>query len=146
MGLLTEPILKKFFVNKIESSRPDWGDYLLEVADIFSTSDGDDYEVLREKFTVMSNRSPYAFCDVSNFHDEFGAYGQYLGFFRVERKNGKLKMFLSKAARHFLCSTEPDVESFCRTHLAMFQYPNGAGATLHKQGAVTVQGNVRKDT
>jgi hypothetical protein len=35
MGLLSEPILKKFFVNKVESSRPEWGDYLLEIADIF---------------------------------------------------------------------------------------------------------------
>ena len=29
MGLPANPIVKKFFSNKIESSRPEWGDYLL---------------------------------------------------------------------------------------------------------------------
>lgn len=38
MGLPHTPIIKKFFSNKIESSRPDWGDYLLEIADIFQCS------------------------------------------------------------------------------------------------------------
>ena len=34
LGLYNEPVIKKFFANKIESSSDDWGDYLLEIADI----------------------------------------------------------------------------------------------------------------
>ncbi len=148
MGLLNEPILKKFFVNKIESSQPEWGDYLLEVADIFSTFDGEDFdrELLAERFSVISGRSPYALRDVANFRDEFGAYGTYLGVFRVERINNTWKIFLSKAAKHFLCSTEPDVEGFCRTQLSLFQYPNGAGAVRNSNGSVRIQANVQADT
>ncbi|UOO37668.1 hypothetical protein IZU99_10575 [Oscillospiraceae bacterium CM] len=148
MGLLTEPILKKFFVNKIESSRPEWGDYLLEVADIFSTFDGEDLdrELLAERFSVISGRSPYALRDVSNFRDEFGAYGTYLGVFRIERINNSWKIFLSNAAKHFLCSTEPDVESFCRAQLSLFQYPNGAGAVQNHSGSVRMQANAQADT
>ena len=148
MGLLTEPILKKFFVNKIESSRPEWGDYLLEVADIFSTFDGEDFdrELIAERFSVISGRSEYALRDVSNFRDEFGAYGTYLGVFRIERIDNRWKIFLSNATKHFLCSTEPDVESFCRTQLSLFQYPNGAGAVQNNSGTVRMQANAQADT
>lgn len=148
MGLLPQPVLKKFFVNKIESSRPEWGDYLLEVADIFSTFDGEDLDrdLLAERFSAISGRSPYALRDVSNFRDEFGAYGTYLGVFRVERIDNCWKIFLSNAAKHFLCSTEPDVESFCRTQLSLFQYPNGAGAVQNNRGTVRMQANAQADT
>lgn len=147
MGLLTEPVLKKFFVNKIESSCPEWGDYLLEIADIFSTFDGEDLdrELLADRFSSISGRSPYALRDISNFRDEFGAYGTYLGVFRFECVEGKWKIFLSNAAKHFLCSTEPDVESFCRVQMSLFQYPNGAGAALNRN-RVHAQANVKTDT
>jgi hypothetical protein len=148
MGLLPEPVLKKFFTNKIESSRPEWGDYLLEVADIFSTFDGEDLdrEDIAARFSALSPRLPYAPRDASNFRDEFGAYGTYLGVFRIGSTNDKWKIFLSNAARHFLCSTEPDAESFCRTQLALYQYPNGAGVAQFNSGASHMQGNVRSDT
>ncbi|HHU01682.1 MAG: hypothetical protein ACOX54_00930 [Christensenellales bacterium] len=148
MGLLTKPVLKKFFTNKIESSRPEWGDYLLEIADIFSTFDGEDLdrELLTERFSAISGRSPYALRDISNFRDEFGAYGTYLGVFRTERIGNSWKIFLSNAAKHFLCSTEPDVESFCRTQLSLFQYPNGAGAVQNNRGTVHIQANIHADT
>ena len=147
MGLPTEPTLKKFFSHKIESSRLEWGDYLLEIADIFSTVDGEDLdrELLADRFSVLSGRSPYALRDVSNFRDEFGAYGTYLGVFRFEYVDGKWKVFLSNAAKHFLCSTEPDVEGFCRVQMALFQYPNGAGAALNRN-KVHAQANVKVDT
>ena len=126
MALPRAPIIKKFFSNKIESSRPEWGDYLLEIADIFSMFDGEelDRELLSERFSAISGRSPYALRDVANFRDEFGAYGTYLGLFHIENKDGRWSIYLSKAAKYFLCSTEPDVEAFCRTQLALFQYPN----------------------
>ena len=145
MALLTSPAVTKFFSNKIESSRPEWGDYLLEVADIFSTFDGEDLDrgLLEDRFSVISGRSPYALRDVANFRDEFGAYGTYLGLYRIELVDGQWKIFLSQATKHFLCSTEPDVESFCRTQMALFQYPNGAG---HRPATAGVQGNVKADT
>ncbi len=148
MGLPANPIVKKFFSNKIESSRPEWGDYLLEIADIFSMFDGEelDRDLLSERFSTISGRSPYALRDVSNFRDEFGAYGTYLGLFHFKMSNGRCQILLSKSAKHFLCSTEPDVQSFCRTQLALFQYPNGAGAVQHRNGTIRAQSNARNDT
>lgn len=148
MGLPNEPIIKKFFSNKIESSRPEWGDYLLEIADIFSMFDGEelDRDLLTDRFSVISGRSPYALRDVANFRDEFGAYGTYLGVFHFKSVGGRWCIFLSKAAKHFLCSTEPDVESFCRAQLALFQYPNGAGSVQNRNGSVRVQNNAQEDT
>ena len=148
MGLLQSPVITKFFSNKIESSRPEWGDYILEVADIFSTFDGEemDRDILENRFSAISGRSPYVLRDVANFRDEFGAYGTYLGLYHVEFENSKWKIFLSNAAKHFLCSTEPDVESFCRTQMALFQYPNGIGAIQHLNGTVSMQANIRNDT
>jgi hypothetical protein len=144
-GLLQNPVITKFFSNKIESSLPEWGDYLLEVADIFSTFDGEEFDrdLLIDRFSAISGRSPYKVRDAANFRDEFGAYGTYLGLYHVVTENGKWKIYLSNAAKHFLCSTEPDVESFCRTQMTLFQYPNGAGAVPGRAG---MQGNIKKDT
>jgi len=148
MGLLVEPVVKKFLANKIESSQDDWGDYLLEIADIFSTFDGEDLDrdLLASRFSEISPRSPYSLRDVANFRDEFGAYGTYLGVFRFEKQNGQWKVLLSNSAKHFLCSTEPDVESFCRAQMALFQYPNGAGAVVQRGNSVHMQSNVKRDT
>jgi hypothetical protein len=148
IGLLQNPVITKFFSNKIESSLPEWGDYLLEVADIFSTFDGEelDRDLLTDRFSVISGRSPYKVRDAANFRDEFGAYGTYLGLYHVEAENGKWKIYLSNAAKRFLCSTEPDVESFCRAQMSLYQYPNGAGAIQHTTGTASMQANIRNDT
>jgi hypothetical protein len=68
-----------------------WDDYLLEVADIFSTFDGEelDRDLLTDRFSAISGRSPYVVRDVANFRDEFGAYGTYLGLYHVEMETGK---------------------------------------------------------
>lgn len=147
MALFLEPVITKFLVNKIESSKAAWGDYLLEVADVFSTFDGEDLDPdsIRERFSEMSGRSIDAARDFSNFRDEFGAYGPFLGLFHYESVDGRWKVFLSNATKHFLCSTEPDVEAFCRVQLSMFQYPNGAGATIQR-GNIHMQGNIATDT
>jgi hypothetical protein len=148
VGLLSYPVITKFLSNKIESSRPEWGDYLLEIADIFSTFDGEDLDrdLLESRFSVISGRSPYVLRDVSNFRDEFGAYGTYLGLYHIKKVNNRWKICLSNAAKHFLCSVEPDVESFCRTQMSLFQYPNGAGAKQNYSGSVVMQANARDCT
>jgi hypothetical protein len=56
MGLFPSPVIIKFFSNKIESSRPEWGDYLLEVAGIFSSFDGEDLD--RDVLAVRLVRQP----------------------------------------------------------------------------------------
>lgn len=148
MALPDTPIIKKFFTHKIESSRPEWGDYLLEVADTFSMFDNEELDraLLADRFSAISGRSPYAMRDPSNFRDEFGAYGTYLGLFHFQLVRGKWYIMLSKATRHFLCSTTPDVESFCRTQLSLFQYPNCAGAVQNPKGRATAQANITRDT
>lgn len=145
MALPTTPVVKKFFTNKIESSTADWGELLLEIVHIYSMFDGEEYDrsSLTDQFSTISGRSPYALRDQSNYRDEFGAYGPYLGLFHIQKENNIWRLYLSKAARHFLCSTEPNVEAFCRTQLALFQYPNGAGAVA---GQTRVATNALNDT
>lgn len=152
MSLPDTPVLIKFFANKIESSRPEWSDYLLEIANVFAQFDGEDFdrESLLDHFRSISARNPYALRDPANFRDEFGAYGTYLGVYHIEPNRDKWKIVLSGAARQYLCTPEPDVEAFCRAQLSLFQYPNGAGAsyttTNHENLAARVQGNVLTDT
>lgn len=58
MALPKEPVVKKFFTNKIESTRDDWYGYLVQIARIFYTLDGEEYnrDVLMNKFAAMSGR------------------------------------------------------------------------------------------
>lgn len=148
MTLLQEPVLTKFFTNKIESSQFDWTSYLLNIAEIFAMFDNDIYDrdSLTERFKTISGRSPYADRDVSNFRDEFGAYGTYLGMFHFKKEQNNWKIILSEAAKHFLCVPEPDVSSFCILQLALFQYPNGAGCAINPNGTARIQSNVKEDT
>lgn len=152
MFLLNEPIITKFLSNKIESSKNDWPDYLLEIAKIFFEFDGMEFDRdgFLERFTLLTNRSPYSLRDPSNFRDEFGAYMSYLGVCHIERSDSAWKVMLSDSARHFLCVPEPDVRAFCLAQMVLFQYPNGAGAvhSYTKSGnlSIRVQANVFRDT
>lgn len=149
MALPKEPIVKKFFTNKIESTRDDWYGYLVQIARIFYTLDGEEYsrDVLMDKFAAMSGRdASQAQRDSSNFRDEFGAYGTYLGIYHLEQRNGKWCIFVSDAAKKFLCCENPNAAAFCRAQLSLFQYPNGAGAGISANGGQSVQGNIKADT
>lgn len=149
MALPKEPIVKKFFTNKIESTRDDWYGYLVQIARIFYTLDGEEYDrdVLMSKFAAMSGRdATQAQRDSSNFRDEFGAYGTYLGIYHLEQRNGKWCIFVSEAAKKFLCSENPNAAAFCRAQLSLFQYPNGAGSGISANGGQSVQGNIKADT
>lgn len=149
MSLPNEPIVKKFFSNKIESSRNDWYGYLIQIARIFYAFDNQEYnrDALLERFQEISGRDRnLAQRDASNFRDEFGAYGTYLGIFHLENEGGIWKIVVSEAAKQFLCVENPNAAAFCRTQLAMFQYPNGAGSTVMNSGGVLVQANSKADT
>ncbi len=149
MALPNEPIVKKFFTNKIESTRDDWYGYLVKIAHIFYTLDGKEYdrEILLSKFASMSGRdASQAQRDASNFRDEFGAYGTYLGIYHLEQVDGKWCIIVSEAAKKFLCCENPNAAAFCRAQLALFQYPNGAGFGISANGGQSVQGNIKADT
>ena len=96
MSLTNTPIMNRFFSNKIESSRAEWGDYLLEIADVYSMFDGEDLDrnLIEDRFSSMSGRSPYAFRDFSNFRDEFGAYSCFLGVFHYKKIDGAWKLYI----------------------------------------------------
>jgi len=147
MSLPHEPVVKKFFSNKIESSRSSWYDYLIKVARIFYSFDGQAYnrDALLEKFASMSTRDSEG-RDAANFRDEFGAYGTYLGIYHLEQVNGNWTIVVSEAAKRFLCCDSPNASAFCRAQLALFQYPNGAGTVLSSSGSMTVQANSKNDT
>ena len=148
MALPTEPIIKKFFTNKIESTRDDWYSYLIHIARIFYSMDGEQYDrdKLLEKFSTMSGRAASAQRDAANFRDEFGAYGTYLGIYHLKQTGTSWQIVVSEAAKQFLCTENPNAAAFCRSQLSLFQYPNGAGAVISPHGSVTVQGNSKSDT
>ena len=149
MALPKEPVVKKFFSNKIESTRDDWYGYLVQIARIFYTLDGEEYnrDILMNKFAAMSGRdATQAQRDSSNFRDEFGAYGTYLGIYHLEQRDGKWCVFVSDAAKKFLCCQNPNAAAFCRAQLSLFQYPNGAGSGISANGGQSVQGNIKADT
>jgi len=147
MALPEEPVVKKFFSNKIESTRDNWYNYLIRIARIFYSLDGEEYnrDELLNKFAAMSGRQS-GDRDVANFRDEFGAYGTYLGIYHLEKVDGIWRIIVSEAAKQFLCTENPNAAAFCRAQLSLFQYPNGAGSGLSQYGAVAVQANILTDT
>lgn len=148
MSLSREPVIKKFFTNKIESSRSNWYEYLIQIARTFYSLDGQEYrrEVVMDKFSELSPRSSSADRDAANFRDEFGAYGSFLGIFRLEKDNDRWFIRVSESAKNFLCRENSNAAAFLRAQLALFQYPNGMGAVISDSGSVSVQGNVKTDT
>ena len=84
------PVIKKFFTNKIQSTEASWPDYLLDIADVFSKSDGMPYDrnAITEEFENISDRGPYTVRDPSDFRDEYGAYASFLGIAYVKKEGG----------------------------------------------------------
>ena len=145
----SQPIIKKFFTNKIQSTEASWPDYLLEVADVFSRFDGTPYDrdAITEEFQNISDRGPYVLRDPSDFRDEYSAYASFLGLAYVARDGADWVTRLTEASRMYLCSTEPDPEAFCRIQLSLFQYPAGQGVRYSSEGRPSaVQANVLNDT
>lgn len=141
-----EHILEKFFTNKIQSTQEGWPNYLIAVATTFQKLDGlqYNYEEIVEEFRSLSSRDSLD-RDPSDFRDEFGAYGGFLGIYYVD-KTGTFR--LTEAAKYLLCGTEPDVEAFCRIQMSMFQYPNGLGVRYNRSTGIpsTVEHQVLADT
>lgn len=148
MSLPTEPIITKFFTNKIASSLDDWHDFLIKIARIYYKFDGQEYDrdAIAQAFLPMSHRDKQASRDPASIRDIYGAYARYLGLLHYEKINGVWTVVVSDAAKQFLCTENPNAAAFCRAQLSLFQYPNGAGASLTSSGNITVKDNIKQDT
>ena len=150
-------MITDLFSHKIHSSGNEWPDKLTELAAIFNEFDGKlfDRSALEERLTKISPRASYLISDaasgdrldVSKFRDEISAYPVYLGLYYLEQSLQGWRVKVSETAKRFLLIEEPDVGSFLRLQLPLFQYPNAMGAA-YKTGSnsLRVQANARDKT
>ncbi len=144
------------FSHKIHSSGEDWPEKLAELAAIFGEFDGRLYN--RDEFEARLRRiSPRATYlsqvvrevskggrDRSKFRDEFSAYPAYFGLYFLEQSPAGWVVRVSETAKRFLLCEEPDVASFLRLQLPLFQYPNAMGAVYPSgTNSLWLQANAR---
>jgi hypothetical protein len=137
------------FSHKIHSSDDGWPDKLVELASLFLAFDGKVYdrEEIELALKAISPRAAYAPRDPSKFRDEISAYPAYLGLYRLSPSPEGWRIFLTETAKTFLLKEEPDVGSFMRLQLALFQYPSGMGAAfVPHTNRVRIQANARDRT
>lgn len=141
-------MITDLFSHKIHSSGADWPDKLVEIASIFKEFDGRifDRAEIEERLRSISPRvavfAADATRDPSKFRDEISAYPAYLGLYRLEFDGSNWILRLSESAKKFLTSDEPDVATFMRLQLPLFQYPNGMGMAYSAENA-RIQANAR---
>lgn len=148
------------FSHKIHSSGDEWPDKLTELAQIFSEFDGQvfDRDQIERRLQQISPRASYVVeeatestptgrMDLSKFRDEISAYPAYLGLYYLEPSQHGWIVRLSETAKRFLLQEEPDIGSFLRLQLPLFQYPNAMGAryTSHTN-RLAIQANARDRT
>ena len=139
------------FSHKIHSSGDEWPDKLSELAAIFGEFDGELFD--RAKFEgrlrKISPRSSYLTgkggrIDPSKFRDEISAYPAYLGLYFLEPSSSGWVVRVSATAKRFLLREEPDVASFVRLQLPLFQFPNAMGAAYRPfTNNLRIQANAR---
>jgi hypothetical protein len=151
-------MIKDLFSHKIHSSTDEWPEKLAELAAIFGEFDGQPYDrsAFEERLLRISPRSSYIGAattasakigvprDASKFRDEISAYPAYLGLYFLEKATTGWIVRVSETTKRFLLREEPDVGSFLRLQLSLFQHPNGKGARYAKQA--TPQGNAAQST
>jgi hypothetical protein len=133
--------INDLFSHKIHSSNDDWPEKLAELAAIFNEFDGqpynrDDFEIRLQRISPRASYlaaagtplTPGGRRDASKFRDEISAYPAYLGLYFLQQSASGWIVKLSETARRFLAREEPDVASFLRLQLPLFQYPNAMGA------------------
>jgi len=139
-------MIRDLFSHKIHSSGDDWPDKLVELAAIFNEFDGEVYDrtAIEERLMEISPRAAYAPRDRSKFRDEISAYPAYLGLYHLHASSDGWRVSLSQTTRELLVREEPDVASFMRLQMVLFQYPNGMGA-VYRAGTsnVHIQANSR---
>jgi hypothetical protein len=138
----SSPPITSFFSNKIQSTDPDFDEYLIDIANIFAEFDGQiyDYEAVTDRFRQLSDRPIDKERDPSDFRDEYGAYGSFLGIIKVIYENNRWVWRLSAAASKLLCGDEPNVRAFLRLQLSLLQYPLLTGVAYLPQ-SLRIQSN-----
>jgi hypothetical protein len=145
------------FSHKIHSSDDNWPDKLAELAAIFGEFDGElfDRAAFEDRLQRISPRASYFAqsasapiegnrLDVSKFRDEISAYPAYLGLYFLERSGGGWVVRVSDTAKRFLLREDPDVGSFLRLQLPLFQFPNAMGARYTSfTNRLNIQANAR---
>ena len=135
-------MITDLFSHKIHSSSNEWGEKLSELASIFNEFDGQLFsrDAFEERLQRISPRVSYIAnqsisrtqsgerLDPSKFRDEISAYPSYLGLYFLEQSSQGWIVKVSETAKRFLIQEEPDVASFLRLQLPLFQYPNAMGA------------------
>lgn len=124
-------MITDLFSHKIHSSGDEWPDKVAELAAVFNEFDGKiwDRAAIETRLRQISPRAAYVDVrDPSKFRDEIGAYPAYLGLYSLEQSSAGWRLRMSETAKRFLICEAPDVASFLRVQLAVFQYPNASGA------------------
>lgn len=138
------------FSHKIHSSGDEWPEKLAELAAIFGEFDGQlfDRAAFEERLRRISPRASYVASaassprDASKFRDEISAYPAYLGLYFLQRSGAGWTVRMSETAKRFLLREEPDVASFLRLQLPLFQYPNAMGAAYQSfTNSLRIQAN-----
>ena len=144
-------MIKDLFSHKLHSSGDTWPNKLSELASIFGEFDGSIYvrEELEQRLQKISPRTSSfsdssGRADISKFRDEISAYPSYLGLYYLESYKENWIIRLSESTRRFLLREDPDVASFLRIQLSIFQYPNGMGAAY--SSGFRIQANARDRT
>jgi hypothetical protein len=141
--------IKDLFSHKIHSGEEAWQDKLIELASIFSEFDGHPYnrDRIEDRLKEISPRSSFVARDASKFRDEYSAYPAYFGLYRLELENEVWTIKLSDTTKKFLLNEEPDVGSFLRIQMTLFQYPNGMGVAYYAgTNRLRLQANTRDRT
>jgi len=145
-------MITDLFSHKIHSSGDEWPEKLAELAAIFSEFDGRPYDrdAFEERLQRISPRASYAaetLRDASKFRDEISAYPAYLGLYYLEQSPAGWILRLSETAKRFLVCEEPNVASFLRLQLPLFQYPSAMGAAYRsRSNLLRIQANSRDRT
>ena len=142
--LQSPPSIIRFLANKIQSTDPDFEEYLIDVATIFAEFDGQayDYDAVTDRFLQLSGRPIESDRDPSFFRDKYSAYGSFLGIMMVVRDRDQWVWRLSGAASQLLCGDEPNVRAFSRVQLGLLQYPYLVG-TRYQSNSANITWNAR---
>lgn len=153
-------MITDLFSHKIHSSGDDWPEKLAEIAAIFNEFDGQlfDRKVIETRLQSISPRASYfaqglkpltlsGRLDVSKFRDEISAYPAYLGLYYLEQSPSGWVVRITETTKRFLIQEEPDVASFLRLQLSLFQYPSAMGAVYNSHtNKLWIQGNTKDRT
>ncbi len=149
-------MIRDLFSHKIHSSPDEWPEKLSELAAIFGEFDGQlfDRDAFEHRLQAISPRVSYiahdavsSGRDASKFRDEISAYPAYLGLYYLQKSVRGWVVRVSETARRFLLCEEPDVASFLRLQLVLFQYPNAMGARYTPfTETLNIQANARDRT